>query len=147
MQLVIDDHVLRAHLQGTLPADVAELRAPGEPLWTTRRFQERIRRALERLDDRSGVHRREVPAELRRAVLRRIDGAALLVDPESLASEMAAVEEATGYGVPLWIEALATARLTGGLLVISRSNFSGRMPARFGPASAAVGVEFRVTEL
>lgn len=83
-------------------------------------------------------------ARLRRAVLARLEGSALLVDPPLLAGEMAAIEMATGYGVARWVEALATARLTGATLVISEVNFGGQVPARLRPAAEAVGVEFRV---
>ena len=80
-------------------------------------------------------------------MLARLEGSALLVDLEPLAAEMAAIEAATGYEVPLWVEAMATGRLTGATLIISHRNFSGRMPARFRPAAAGAGVEFRVVDV
>lgn len=44
---------------------------------------------------------------------------------------MASIEAPTGYHVPVWVEALATARLTGAILVVSEANFGGQMPVGF----------------
>lgn len=144
MWLVLDDHLLRAHLQGRLQPAVATLRQPGEPMWTTWRFQARLRRALESVGAVEGVHRREIPSDLRRDIVARIDGAALIADQVQVASDMAAIETDTGYRVPLWLEALATAKVVEGILVIAHANFAGRMIEPFSAASKRAGVRFEV---
>lgn len=146
MRLVIDDHLLRAHLQGVLPEALASLREPGEPMWTTRRFQARLRGALESHRSVDGIHRRSIARSLHAEIVRRIEGAALLADASLVQTEMDAIAASTGYTVPLWLEALATAKIVDGALALAQVNFSGRMIGPFVAVADATGVRVEVVK-
>lgn len=87
MDIVIDDHLLRARVQGTAPAIVYELRGEGS-IYTTEAFRRRLEDRLQHPRFERGIHNRYFDEAGRRAALLRLPAAAIVIADSELAVEM-----------------------------------------------------------
>ncbi len=147
MDIVIDDHLLRARVQGTVPAAVYELRGDDGQIYTTEAFRRRLQDRLEHPRVERGVHNRYFDEAGRRAALGRLPAAAIVIPDSALVVEIQTVRRAApDYANRLLVPALAAAVHIGGPLVLHRRNFGGKVPGRLGPIADAVGVTIHVVE-
>jgi hypothetical protein len=147
MDIVIDDHLLRARVQGTVPAVVYELRGDEGQIYTTESFRRRLQDRLEHPRVERGVHNRYFDEAGRRAALVRLPAAAIVIPDTALGVEIETVRQAApDYANRLLVPALAAALHVDGLLVLHRRNFGGKVPGRLGPIADAVGVTIRIVD-
>ena len=146
MDIVIDDHLLRARVQGVLPASVYELR--GESLiYTTEAFRRRLEDRLQHPRLERGVHNRYFDEAGRLAALVRLPAAAIVIADVELTAELDAVRQAApDYANRLFLPALAAALHLDRHLVLHRRNFAGKVPGRLGPIADTLGVTVHVVE-
>ena len=147
MDIVIDDHLLRARVQGTLSAGVYELRGEDGQIYTTEAFRRRLQDRLEHPRVERGVHNRYFDDAGRRAALVRLPAAAIVLPDTALGVELEIVRRAAPeYANRLLVPALAAALHVGGPLVLHRRNFGGKVPGRLGPIAEAVGVTLHIVD-
>lgn len=143
MNLVLDDWALRSVLLDTPTAAVEEVFAKlGDGrLYTTRRFQARLRNALEKTSGVCGRLSSGLDTGNRRRIVAALKGAAAVPSSASTDMEMAAVREACpGLVVPLWVEALAVTRVVEGALCCGPYNLrTSRVKAIILSCAEAVG--------
>lgn len=146
MNIVIDDHLLRARVQGTVPALVYELRGDGL-MYTTEAFRRRLEDRLQHPRLERGIHNRYFDEAGRRAALVRLPAAAIVIVDSALTVELETVRRAApDYANRLFLPALAAAIHLDRLLVLHGRNFAGKVPGRLGPIAAALGVTIHVVE-
>ena len=146
MDIVIDDHLLRARVQGILPASVYELRGDGL-IYTTEAFRRRLEDRLQHPRFERGVHNRYFDEAGRRAALVRLPAAAIVIADVELTAEVDAVRQAApDYANRLFLSGLAAALHLDRQLVLHRRNFAGKVPGRLGLIADTLGVTIHVVE-